>query len=178
VLRRLFSLAGLALLGACVPVAPSEHIGATPPPDTTALPTTPLSFDLDSLDDRSVSAPALRGKPAVLAFVVSDTLAGQAEADILATLAQRQPDAARYVLVAVEPAEHRELFEGFLRFFHEKTRGALLGAMADHDTLLGQGPFGDVRALTVVVLDPRGHMVLRKSGVVQGVDIARVLGTM
>jgi hypothetical protein len=176
--RGAWTAACIALLGACVPVLPSEHIGATPPPDTTALPTNALSFDLDSLDERSVSAPAFRGRPAVIAFVVSDTLAGQAEADILATLAQRQPDQARYALVAVEPPEQRELVEGFVRFFHEKTRGALLGAMADRDTLLGQGPFGDVRALTVVVLDARGHMIFRKSGVVQGVDIARVLATM
>ena len=89
-MRGAWTAACIVLLGACVPVPPSEHIGATPPPDTTVLPTNPLTFDLDSLDERSVSAPAFRGKPAVIAFVVSDTLAGQAEADILATLAQRQ----------------------------------------------------------------------------------------
>jgi hypothetical protein len=168
----------LALACACVPVAPHEHIGATPEPETTVLPKEPLRFDFDSLDDRSVSAPAFRGKPAVIAFVVSDTLAGQAEADILATLALQKPDAARYGIVAVEPPEHRELVEGFVRFFGDKTHGALLGAMGNADLLLGQGPFGDVRTLTVVVLDARGHMVFRKSGVVPGGDIARVLAGM
>jgi hypothetical protein len=168
----------VVLACACVPVPPHEYIGATPEPETTLLPKDPLSFDFDSLDDRSVSAPAFRGKPAVIAFVVSDTLAGQAEADILATLAQQKPDAARYALVAVESPEHRELVEGFVRFFNDKTHGGLLGGMANSDLLLGQGPFGDVRTLTVVVLDARGHLVFRKSGVVPGADIARVLATM
>jgi hypothetical protein len=109
---------------------------------------------------------------------VSDTLAGQAEADILATLAEKKPDAARYAVVAVEPEERHELVQGFLRFFADKTHGALLGAMSDNDMLLGQGPFGDVRTLTVVILDPRGHMVFRRAGVVQEADIARVLSGM
>jgi len=159
----------------CVPVTPKEPIGQTPPPSAITLPTAPIAFEFESLDDRSVSAPAFRGKPAVLAFVVSDTLAGQAEASILATLAQQQPDAARYAIVAVEPPERHELVQGFLAFFTSKLkdekRAPLLGAMADKDTLLGQGPFGDVRGLTVVVLDAAGRMVFRKSGVVQGAEI-------
>jgi hypothetical protein len=158
-----------------VPV--NESIGHTPPPPT-SLPIGPLSFDLDSLDERSVSAPALRGKPLVLVFLVSDTLAGQAEADILVGLAQREPDAARYAIVAVEPRERRELVLGFIRFFTDKTHAAVLGAMADRDMLLGQGPFGDVRGLTVVVLDPGGRVVFRRSGLVKAIEIAHALAAM
>jgi len=165
----------LGVLPACVPVAPKETIGFTPPAPLPVLPEAPLVFELRSLDEQSVSAPAFRGKPAVLAFVVTDSLAGQAEAAIVASLAEHDPDRAHYAIVAVEPEDRRELVQSFLRFFAEKTGGRLLGAMADKDMLLGQGPFGDVRALTVVVLDINGRAVLRKGGVVEASEIARSL---
>ena len=136
------------------------------------------AFDFESLDARSVSAPAFRGKPAVLVFLISDSLAGQAEVDIVARLAKDKPDAARYAFVAVEPPDRRELVEVFRRFFEDKSGVSLLGAMADKDTLLGVGPFGEVRGLTVIVLDAGGRIVMRRAGVTSGVDIARVLGTM
>ena len=167
---------GAAGVSACVPVAPKSAGDASPP--ETALPIGPVRFEYPSLDDASVSAVAFRGKPAVLAFLVSDTLAGQAEATILAGMAQRAPDAAHFVVIAVEPDERRELVQGFLRFFTDKTHALVLGAMADKDTLLGHGPFGDVRALTVVVLDAGGRVVLRRAGIVQAVDIARALKAM
>lgn len=178
-MRRAFSVCLMALAGSCVPVPVKEAIGRTPPPvEPLTLPSGPIPFEFESVDERSVSAPSFRGKPAVIAFLVSDTLAGQAEADILADLAKQKPDAARYAIVAVEPYERHELVQGFVRFFTDKTHAPLLGAMADKDTLLGQGPFGDVRALTVVVLDANGRMVLRKSGVVPASEIARALATM
>lgn len=166
--------AALATAVACVPVAPREPIGQTPPPSSSP-PTGPVAFDFASLDERSVSAPAFRGKPAVLAFLVSDSLAGQAEADVMARVAQRQAGAAHVAIVALEPPERRELVQGFLSFFTDRTRAPLLGAMADADTLLGQGPFGDVRGLTVLVLDRAGRVVFRRSGVVEAADIARAL---
>lgn len=169
----LVSVAAAAVACAsCVTVPLQQRVGETLP---APLPDGPVVFDYESLDERSVSAPALRGKPAVIAFVVSDTLAGQAEATILAEVAGRDPDAAAYVLVAVEPKDRRELVQGFVRFFADRTKGPLLGAMADADTLLGLGPFGDVRGLTVVVLDAKGRVVLRKAGVVPAADIARAL---
>ncbi len=164
------------LVAACVPVVPKEDIGHTPPPaPLPPLSTAPISFEFEAVDGGSVSAPVFRGKPAVLAFLVSDTLAGQAEATILSKLAQQAGDAAHFAVVAVEPPERRELVQGFLRFFTDKNHTPLLGAMADKDTLLGQGPFGDVRGLTVVVLDPSGRVTLRKSGVVQAPEIAAAL---
>ncbi len=167
------------LLSGCVPVTPEARVGVTIPSGAPSEPVkdrVPLVFDLPSLDDRSVSAPAFRGKPVVLAFVTTDSLAGQAEADVLATLARDSRDVARYVVVAVEPEDRRELVQGFLRFFSEKTRGALLGAMADKDMRIGQGPFGDVRDQTVVVLDAQGRVAFRKTGIVQAGEITRALG--
>ncbi len=167
--------AALVVAASCVPVTPTAKEPAAEASPAPPLPTGPVTFELESVDEHSVSAPALRGKPVVLAFVVTDTLAGQAEATIVSGLAQRMPDAARYVVVAVEPEERHELVYGFVRFFTDKTHAPLLGAMATKEMLDGQGPFGDVRGLTVIVLDGGGNMAFRKAGVVQANAIVEVL---
>jgi hypothetical protein len=165
-----------ASLFACVPVSPASRVGETlPPASSDAIPKGPIAFEYESVDERSVSAAALRGKPAVLAFVVSDTMAGQGEADVLLEVAQQSHGSATFAIIAVEPPERRELFQAFMRFFADKSRVPLLGAMADRDTLLGLGPFGDVRAQTVFVLDSSGSVVMRKTGIVKAVDITRAL---
>jgi hypothetical protein len=38
-----------------------------------------LEFEFDSLDERPVSSAAMRGKPSVLAFVTTSSLAAQAQ---------------------------------------------------------------------------------------------------
>jgi hypothetical protein len=170
-------LLGLSFVAACVRVAPKPDAGATAQQGGPAIGDV-VSFDYPSLDERSVSAPAFRGKPSVLVFLSSDGLAGQAEVTLVAALAKKSPAAANYAFVAVEEADRRELVVAFRHFFEEKMGVSFLGAMGDKDSLLGQGPFGDVRSLTVVVLDASGRVVLRRAGLVPGVDIARALGTM
>lgn len=164
-----------ALLFAAAACVTVPVVDDTPKPRPAPPPEGPIVFEFESLDSRSVSAPALRGKPAVLAFVRIDTLAGQAEAGTVAALAADHPDDARYVLVALEPKERRELVQAFVHFFTDKAGGPLLTAMADADLLLGLGPFGDVRGLTVIVLDAGGRAVLSRHGIVPASDIARAL---
>lgn len=178
-MSRASRVSALLLVTACVhtAVAPVEPVGATLPVSGPSVGDT-VSFDFASLDDRPVSAPAFRGKPSVIAFVTSDSLAGQAEVDILAALAKQRPGAANYAFVAVEPADRRELVVVFQHFFEEKTGVSLPGAMCDSDTLIGQGPFGDVRGLAVVILDRGGRIALRRTGLVSAADIARALESM
>ncbi len=168
----LASLACVGALAACVPAAP---VDGSPRVEARPLPIRPVTFEYASLDDRAVSTPAFRGKPAILAFVVSDTLAGQAEATILGRVATRESGRVSVAVVAVEPPERRELVAAFARFFTDAP--ALRFAMADADALAGAGPFGDVRALTVAVLDAAGHVVLLRSGLVQEGEIAQALAT-
>jgi thiol-disulfide isomerase/thioredoxin len=176
VASRVWFLIAIAL-SACVrvPVQPKQTIGSTEPPGSPKVGDV-ISFDFTSLDDRSVSAPAFRGKPAVLVFLATDNIPSQHEVDILAGLAKKNPDAAHYAFVAVESPERHELVAAFQHFFEEKTGVSLLGALADKDTLLGTGPFGDIRGLTVVVLDASGHMVFRESRIVSAPEISRLLG--
>jgi hypothetical protein len=153
-------------------------VGSSPSPEK-PIPPRP-EFLFDSLDDRPVSSSALRGKPTVLAFIGSDDLASQAEADFLAAMAKHDGDAVNYALVAVEAPERRELVEGFRAFFESKFGVSLRTGMADKDLLLGTGPFGDVRRLTVLVLDPSGMVVWQKTGIAKAEEIraamARALG--
>jgi hypothetical protein len=131
----------------------------------------PIAFSFDSLDARRVDSLTLRGKPAVLAFVASDDLASQAEASFLASMAKNDGDRVTYVLIAVEGEGRRELVEGFRSFFESKFGVSLRTGMADQNLLEGQGPFGDVRTLTVVVLDPAGKVVWQKTGIAKPQEI-------
>jgi hypothetical protein len=176
---------GLALVlplfllpAACSRRVPMGPVGSSPSPEK-PIPPQP-EFLFDSLDDRPVSSSALRGKPTVLAFIGSDDLASQAEADFLAAMAKHDGDTVNYALVAVEASERRELVERFRAFFESKFGVSLRTGMADKDLLLGTGPFGDVRRLTVLVLDPSGNVVWQKTGIAKAEEIraamARALG--
>ncbi len=157
-------------LSACAPRTAIGPVGAS----TTAPRSSDrgaVAFNFDSLDDRPVTSQALRGKLAVLAFVASDDLASQAEAGFLATMAKNDGDRVNYVLVAVEAPDRRELVQGFQSFFESKFGVSLRTGMADKDSLLGIGPFGDVSRLSVLVLDPGGKVVWRKTGMAKPPEI-------
>jgi hypothetical protein len=143
-----------------------------------SLPRDPIDFEYRSLDDRLVSSAALRGRPAVLAFVTSDDLASQAEAGFLATMAKSDGDRVSYALVAVEAEDQRELVQGFRDFFESKFGVSLRAAIADGQTLSGGGAFGDVRRLTVIVLDPSGRMAWQKTGLAKVAEIRAALARL
>jgi len=140
--------------------------------------TAAIEFNYASLDDRPVSAAAFRGKASVLAFVATDDLASQAEAGFFATMAKSDGDRVNYALVAVEAEEQRELVESFRSFFESKFGVSLRAAMADKDTFAGGGPFGDVRRLTVVLLDPAGKRVWQKTGIAKADEIRAALARL
>jgi hypothetical protein len=176
--RRATSSAGIAaLLTACAGSAhppapkPGEPFGSSRSPD----PHGAVEFNYTSLDDRPVSSATLRGKPSVIAFVSSDELASQAEAGFLAAMAKNDGDKVNYVLISVETDDRRELVEGFRAFFEKRYGVSLRTAMGDKDLLLGLGPFGDVRRLTVVVLDPKGKVVWQRTGITKAEDLRGVL---
>jgi hypothetical protein len=118
-------------------------------------------FDYQSLDGRAVSAAAMRGKPTVLTFVTTDSLAAQAQVDFLVAMAKRDASAVNYAVVAIEPGDRRELVDLYRRVLHI----TFPVAIADGETLGGGGSFGDVRGVPVtVILDREGHVVWRADG--------------
>jgi hypothetical protein len=170
---------GLALVlsfGACSRPPALGPVGST---SGEAKPITGrVEFLFASLDDRPVSSSAFRGKPTVLAFVASDDMASQAEADFLAVMAKHDEEKVNYALIAVEAPERRELVENFRAFFESKFGVSLRTGMADKDLLLGLGPFGDVRRLTVIVLDAGGTVVWQKTGITKSEEIRAALGRL
>jgi hypothetical protein len=175
------ALGGLGLLAlllatACSPPPPLGPMGTSSSSEKPIV--GKVEFLYDSLDDRPVSSSAFRGKPSVLAFVASDDLASQAEADFIAVMAKHDGDKVNYALVAVEAPERRELVENFRAFFESKFGVSLRTGMADKDLLLGTGPFGDVRRLTVIVLDAWGKVAWQKTGIAKSEEIRAAIARL
>jgi hypothetical protein len=134
-----------------------------------------VSFAYDSLDARPVSSSAMRGKPAVIAFVTTYDMGCHAQVDYLVAMAKTDAPTVNYALVALEKREERELVELF-----RTTLGVTFPvALADDTTIGGGGPFGDVHKIpTVVVLDRAGRVAWKKSGLVKSDEIRAVLRRM
>ena len=164
--------ATFALLAACG----GRKTDAAPPPPgvSVALMASSASvdfdFDFDSIDDRPVSARATRGKPTVITFVTTSSLPSQAQVDFLVAMAKNDGDRVNYAVIAVEPADARELVE-----LYQRALGAPFPmAMADSATLAGGGAFGDVSGVPVtVVLDRAGRIAWRADGRVARSDELR-----
>jgi len=149
----------LAAACAGTPAAPAS--APAPPGVSTVAEHSPVEFDFDSLDERPVSAEAMRGKPTVLTFVDTGSLPAQAQVDFLVAMAKHDGGNVNYAVVAVEPSASRELVE-----LYRKALGIPFPvAMADAQTIEGRGPFGDVSAVPVtVMLDRAGRPVWRVDG--------------
>jgi cytochrome oxidase Cu insertion factor (SCO1/SenC/PrrC family) len=135
--------------------------GGTPPGLSTAAVRPPVDFSFESLDERPVNADAMRGQPAIVAFITTSSLSSQAEVDFLVAMAKRDGNRVHYALVALERDENRELVE----LYRKALSVPFPVALADAQTLAGGGPFGDVSAVPVVVLlDRSGRLAWRIDG--------------
>jgi hypothetical protein len=130
----------------------------------------PVDFAFDSLDNRAVTGEATRGKPTVIAFVDTGSLAAQAQVDFLVAMAKRDAERVNYAVVALEAPTNRELVE----LYRKSLAIPFPVALADASTLAGGGPFGDVTAVPVtVVLDRAGRVTWHAAGRVARADEVR-----
>lgn len=117
-------------------------------------------FDFDSLDARPVSARAMAGKPAVLAFITTWDLASQAEVSLLAAMARADAGRVGYAAVVLGERADREMAE----HYRDALAPPFPMALADLAGASSAG-FGEVRVVpVVVVLDGSGRVVLRRDG--------------
>jgi hypothetical protein len=129
-----------------------------------------VDFAFDSLDDRSVSAEAMRGKPTVVAFVTTGSLPAQAQVAFLVAMAKNDAQRVNYVVVALDSRENRELVE----LYAKSLSIPFPVAVADNQTRAGSGPFGDVTSVPVtVLLDRAGRAIWRIGGRVAKSDEIR-----
>lgn len=123
------------------------------------------TFRFDSLDARPVSSEAFRGKFSVIALIsTGDSIGSQAEANYLVAMAKNDGDRVNYALVALQDGTTRELVE----MYRDALKIPFPVAMGDSATTAGGGPFGAIEIVpTTLVLDPTGHVRLKKSGIVK-----------
>ncbi len=173
--RRATSSLAALLLAACGTKAPPEPVGFSRVEISEPLPDAPIDFVFDSLDARSVSSRASRGKVTVVAFVTTYDLGSQAQVNYLVAMAKHDGERVNYMLVALEAKSERELVE-----VYRKNLGVTFPvALADDTTIAGGGPFGDVHRIpTVVVLDPTGKIVFKKTGLSKADEIRAAMRGM
>jgi len=129
-----------------------------------------VRFQYDSLDERPVSAAAVKGRVAVIAFITTWDIASQAQVDYLVAMAKRDGDRVAYALVALQERRDRELIE----VYRNKLGVTFPVALADPETIAGGGPFGDVHSVpTLVLLDAEGRILWRNVGLAKSDEIRR-----
>lgn len=176
--RRARGRLALAGLLACASCGPKEEIG--PPvgvsdkPGAPAPTDRPVAYVFDSLDARSVSSDAMRGKPTVIAFVTTGDLVGQAQVDFLVAMAKNDREKVSYALVALHPRREIVLVDTYVKTLNVEFPVALADAAATSD----KGPFGEIPAVpTVVVLDRLGRIVWKHTGLAKPDELrARMRG--
>lgn len=160
----------LGLLVACVACGskgPEAPVGVSDKPGASA-PSAPVSFAFDSLDERPVSSDAMRGKPSILAFVVTGDLLGQAQVDFLVAMAKNDADRVNYALVAFHPRREIVLVDTYV----QTLKVTFPVALADPSTMGAAGPFGEIPAVpTVVVLDRDGKIAWKHTGLAKPEEI-------
>lgn len=140
------------LLASCggTPAALSSH-------DTSA----PLSFELDSIDQRPVTSAAIRGQRAALVFIQTGNLKTQHQVTELNRLFRERGPIARCYLIAIEPREHRELVEIFSRTLGVPCPTGIL----DPGRTGPSSPFASLGTLPAVwIVGPEGRVQHRHEG--------------
>ncbi len=165
-LRRVVGLGQLTLaVSAC---RGSQTQG--PPPGVSTADTTSSSqpsYELDSLDQRHVSAAAFAGKPVVLAFITTYDPMSQLQLNVMQPLVAEFPNV-QFALVALQDASARELVE----LYRDTMKVTFPVALADPAIIAGGGPFGDVHAVpTLLVIGSDGTVLWRHTGPVRETEL-------
>ena len=158
----------MALSGCAKEVTPVPEPKNDPIPAQTLPPAPPPTYAFDSLDRRSVSSEAFRGKPTVMTFVTTYDMLSQGQVDFLLAMAKHDADRVNYVMVALQNGEERELVETY-----RDTLGVTFPvALGDAATIAGKGPLGDVHQVpTTLVFDAEGHETWRKTGIARSEEL-------
>jgi hypothetical protein len=163
-------LAGALAISACgcgpkTPDAPPVGVSDKP---GLAVPTGPVTYVFDSIDERPVSSDAMRGKPTVLAFVTTGDLTGQAQVDYLVAMARNDKEKVNYALVALHPRREIVLVDTYISTLKVEFPVAL----GDASSLSASGPFGEIVAVpTIVILDRAGRIAWKHTGLAKSDEL-------
>ena len=126
-------------------------------------------FAFDSLDERPVSSEAMAGKVTVLAFVTTGSIDAQAQLGFLVAMHAHDGAKVNYAAVAMHPRREMTLVDALAR----TVRAPFPFGLGDAAALTGPAsPFGEIGAVpTVVVLDPGGRLVWKRTGLAKADEI-------
>jgi hypothetical protein len=132
----------------------------------------PVEFSFRTLDNAVLDSFHTRGRATALLFVTTFDWASQVEARRLAAVVTRHRPRANAGAVVLESDQYKPLAE----VFRSSLSLTYPVAMADEATRLGEGPFGPVSLVPMlVVLDRTGREVWRKSGLAEAGEIEKAL---
>ncbi len=132
-------------------------------PARTPVTSAPMFFEFNSPDGQSLVAERLRGRVTVIVLIASYDFASQLMARQVAELRHDFTPRINAGAVVMEQPAYAELKETFQQTLNLDYPVV----MADHATLNGRGPFGEVERIpTTIVLDPTGTERARLYGAV------------
>lgn len=141
-------------------------------PKPTIATGSPIRFSYETLDGQTLSTTTLAGRYSVLAFITTYDHFSHAQARFLSTLMNKHVPRINAGLIVLEPPQNRVLVEAFAKV----VAPPYPVAMADEATIMGQGPFPDLREVpSVVILDPLGREVWRHKGLASNDMMAAAL---
>jgi hypothetical protein len=128
-----------------------------------------------ALDGTPVTSEGLLHRLTVVGLLASYDPASQTQALYLRALAQRHRPRINVVIVVLEPPDNLPLVQAFA----DVLAAPFPVVLADEPTLLGRGPFGDLREVpSIVVLDREGREAWRHVGQVDLPRLDAVLGSL
>lgn len=152
---------------------------APPPPETPDVAPRARGpervFNYPSLDERPVSSEALHGRASIVAFVATNGDASVVQIKYLQKIQSDYKPQVNIVAVFMDPTKNPDNTP-LVRMYRDFQKMTFPVAMADAETVPGNGPFGAVGvAPTVVVLDASGVETWRKTGVSDASELTRAL---
>jgi hypothetical protein len=128
-----------------------------------------------ALDGTPVTTDGLLYRLSVIALIASYDPSSQAQAIYLRALARRHRPRINVVIVVLEPPDNLPLVQAFA----DVLAAPFPVVLADEATLLGRGPFGDLREVpSLVVLDREGREAWRHVGQVELPGLEAVLRSL
>ncbi len=130
------------------------------------------SFSYRTIDGRAATSQGYRGRMTVVALAATYDTASQAQARFVNVAYRRHTPRINALLLVLEPPHHAPLVQAFASSLEIRYDVAL----ADEDTIAGNGPFPGLHHVpSIVLLDRDGREVWRQLGVIDDKELSEII---